>query len=68
MIVDNLSQARETTFSLFPSPYFSSTVLNGQEPTDALVRTSSLILYRTEVWFWLDIRENAQQNFLMGTN
>ena len=68
MIVDKLSQARKTTFSLFPSPYFASTVLNGQEPTNALMRTSSLILYRTEVWFWLHIRENAQQNFLMATN
>ena len=68
MIVDNLEQARKTTFSLFPSSYFASTVLNGQEPTNALARTSFLILDRTQVWFWLHIRENAQQNFLMATN
>ena len=68
VIIDNLSQARKTTFSLFPSRYFASTVLNGQEPTNVLVRTSSLILYRAEVWFWLDIRENAPQNFLTETN
>lgn len=61
VIVDNLSQARKTDFSLFSSQYFASNILNGQEPTNALVRTSFLILYRTEVWFWLDIRENALQ-------
>lgn len=38
VIVDNLSQARKTTFALFP---------NGQEPTNALVRTSSLIQFFT---------------------
>ena len=68
VIVDNLSQTRKTTFSLFPFCYLALTVLNGREPTNALVRTSSLILYHAEVWFWLDIRENAPQSFLTVTN